>query len=112
MFVVDDESDARELLGTVLEGQGAKVTSFASAPEALAALKLTNPTVLICDIGMPIMDGYQFIRQLRAEEPRSERIPRWRLRHLRAPKIESAAWSPATIRTWRSLSMWASSFCL
>jgi PAS domain S-box-containing protein len=75
VFVVDDEPDARELLRAVLEGQGGKVTSFASAEDALAALKTTKPTVLVCDIGMPKMDGYQLIRALRAEESRRERIP-------------------------------------
>lgn len=75
VFSVDDEPDARELIRTVLEKQGAKVTSFGSAEEALAALKTTKPTVLICDVGMPKTDGYQLIRTLRAEEARSERIP-------------------------------------
>ena len=75
VFVVDDEPDARELLKTVLEEQGAKVASFASAEESLDALKSTRPTVFICDIGMPRVDGYQLIRKLRAEEPRGERIP-------------------------------------
>jgi PAS domain S-box-containing protein len=75
VFAVDDEADARDLLRTVLEDQGAKVTSFASAQDALAALKTMRPTVLICDVGMPTMDGYQLIRKLRAEESRNERIP-------------------------------------
>jgi PAS domain S-box-containing protein len=75
IFVVDDEPDARDLLRTVLEDQGAKVTSFGSAEDALAALKTTKPTVLVCDVGMPKMDGYQLIRTLRAEESPSERIP-------------------------------------
>jgi PAS domain S-box-containing protein len=75
VFAVDDEPDARELLRTLLEDQGAKVASFASAEDALAALKTGKPTVLICDVGMPKMDGYQLIRKLRAEESRSERIP-------------------------------------
>ena len=75
VFVVDDEPDARDLLRTVLEDQGAKVTSFASAEDALAELKTTKPTVLVCDIGMPKMDGYQLIRTLRAAESRRERIP-------------------------------------
>jgi PAS domain S-box-containing protein len=75
IFVVDDEPDARDLLRTVLEDQGAKVTSFTSAEDALAALKTTKPTVLVCDIGMPKTDGYQLIRSLRATESRSERIP-------------------------------------
>jgi hypothetical protein len=75
VFAIDDEPDARELLRTVLEAQGATVTSFASAADALAALKTTKPTVLICDVGMPKMDGYQLIRALRADESRASRIP-------------------------------------
>jgi PAS domain S-box-containing protein len=75
VFVVDDEPDARELLRAVLENQGGKVTSFTAAEDALAALKTTKPSVLVCDIGMPKMDGYQLIRTLRAEESRRERIP-------------------------------------
>jgi PAS domain S-box-containing protein len=75
VFAVDDERDARELLRAVLEDQGAQVTSFASAQDVLAALKTSRPTVLVCDVGMPTMDGYQLIRQLRSEEPRGERIP-------------------------------------
>lgn len=51
------------------------MTSFDSAEDALAALKITKPSVLVCDIGMPKMDGYQLIRSLRAIEPRGERIP-------------------------------------
>jgi PAS domain S-box-containing protein len=75
VFVVDDEPDARELLRTVLEDQGATVTSFDSAQNALAALKTTKPTILVCDVGMPKMDGYQLMRTLRAEESRESRIP-------------------------------------
>jgi PAS domain S-box-containing protein len=75
VFVVDDEPDARELIRTVLEDQGAKVTSFNSAQEILAALATAKPTVLVCDVGMPKVDGYQLIRTLRAREPRGERIP-------------------------------------
>lgn len=75
VFTVDDEPDARELLRTVLEEQGATVTMFASAGDALCALKATRPSILVCDVGMAKMDGYQLIRKLRAEEARSERIP-------------------------------------
>jgi hypothetical protein len=75
IFIVDDEPDARELLRTVLEDQGARTTSFGSVEDALAALNTTRPTVLVCDIGMPKMDGYQLIRSLRAAESPSERVP-------------------------------------
>jgi PAS domain S-box-containing protein len=75
VFAVDDEPDARELLRTVLQDQGATVTSFSSADEALTALKTSKPSILICDVGMPKTDGYQLIRTLRAEEARGSRIP-------------------------------------
>jgi PAS domain S-box-containing protein len=75
VFAVDDEPDSRELLKTLLEAQGAAVTSFASAEEALAGLRAARPTVIICDIGMPGIDGYQFIRTWRAQESRSDRVP-------------------------------------
>jgi PAS domain S-box-containing protein len=74
-FVVDDEPDAREILEGILRDQGARVTSFDSAEAVLAALKVTKPTVLISDVGMPEMDGYQLMRALRAVEPRVGRIP-------------------------------------
>ncbi|MGH8253679.1 MAG: PAS domain-containing hybrid sensor histidine kinase/response regulator, partial [Steroidobacteraceae bacterium] len=51
IFAIDDEADARDLLRTVLENQGATVTSFASAPEALFALKSIKPTAIVCDVG-------------------------------------------------------------
>ncbi len=74
-FVIDDEPDARELLKRMLEHQGASVTLFGSADEALAALKATRPSVIVSDVGMPGMDGYQMIRALRAGEARDSRIP-------------------------------------
>ena len=74
-FVIDDEPDAREVLVRVLEGQGAVVTAFSSAQDALEALKATRPVVIVSDIGMPGMDGYQMIRALRATESRESRIP-------------------------------------
>ncbi len=75
VFNVDDEPDARDLLRTVLQDQGAQVTSFSSADDALRALETTIPTVLVCDVGMPRMDGYQMVRVLRAREARNDRLP-------------------------------------
>jgi PAS domain S-box-containing protein len=74
-FVVDDEPDARDLLVRVLKDQGAEVTSFGSAEDALHALKTSRPTVIVSDVGMPKMDGYQMMRALRAGESRDMRIP-------------------------------------
>jgi PAS domain S-box-containing protein len=75
VFSVDDEPDAREMLRTILEERGARVTSFGSAAEALTALEKSRPTVLVCDVGMPKIDGYQMIRTIRAKEPPGDRLP-------------------------------------
>jgi CheY-like chemotaxis protein len=74
-LVVDDEADARELVGRVLESQGASVTLAGSAQEALRILAVSTPDVLISDVGMPEMDGYQLIRGLRASEPKGRHLP-------------------------------------
>jgi PAS domain S-box-containing protein len=67
ILVVDDETDARELLVFILEQAGAIVTSVASAIEALQALTHSKIDVLISDIGMPDMDGYMLIQQVQAQ---------------------------------------------
>jgi PAS domain S-box-containing protein len=66
ILVVEDDADTRELLRTVLEGTGARVSSVASAREALAAVARATPDLLVSDIGMPEDDGYALIRALRA----------------------------------------------
>jgi PAS domain S-box-containing protein len=68
VLVVDDEQDALDLLRTVLEKNGASVTAVASAEAAHAALAEAWPDLLLCDIGMPIEDGYQLMRRVRELE--------------------------------------------
>lgn len=65
VLAVDDEPEARELLTLMLEQGGAKVKAASSSSEALRLLKTWKPAVLVCDIGMPDMDGYQLIRHIR-----------------------------------------------
>jgi signal transduction histidine kinase/CheY-like chemotaxis protein len=65
ILVVDDESDARELVKRVLTGCGAVVEVAGSAQEALSHLSKQQPDVIVSDIGMPETDGYQFMRELR-----------------------------------------------
>jgi signal transduction histidine kinase/CheY-like chemotaxis protein len=66
VLVVDDEADMLELLSTVLAGANAEVKSVSSAAEALSWLKDWSPDVLVSDIGMPQVDGYELIREVRA----------------------------------------------
>jgi hypothetical protein len=74
-LVVDDEADALELLRRVLDSQGVAVATVRSAEEALRWLETHAPDVVISDIGMPGTDGYQFMRRLRAAEPKGRRVP-------------------------------------
>ena len=65
VLVVDDEPDTRELLRQGLEYCGATVRVAGSADEALSALGNEVPDILISDIGMPGVDGYDLIRKIR-----------------------------------------------
>ncbi|WZO99003.1 PAS domain S-box protein [Isosphaeraceae bacterium EP7] len=65
VMVVDDEPDARQLLRRVLEGCLAEVTEASSAEDALSNLESSVPDLIISDIGMPVQDGYEFIRRVR-----------------------------------------------
>jgi len=65
ILVVDDEPDTRDLLKQGLEYCGAKVKDVGSAAEALKSLETFIPDILISDIGMPGVDGYDLIRQIR-----------------------------------------------
>jgi PAS domain S-box-containing protein len=65
ILVVDDEEDMRDLVQFILEQQGAQVTVAASAAEALMLFERQPPDILISDIGMPEMDGYMLMQQIR-----------------------------------------------
>jgi len=72
VLVVDDETDARELVTTALESACAIVTSVSSVREAIEVIQHRPPDILISDIGLPNEDGYALIRQIR---DRGEQIP-------------------------------------
>ncbi|MEN9517949.1 MAG: hypothetical protein RLZZ381_537 [Cyanobacteriota bacterium] len=66
VLVVDDEPDNLELLDFVLTQEGAIATTVTGATEALAIISQNPPDILISDIGMPDMDGYELLQQVRA----------------------------------------------
>jgi PAS domain S-box-containing protein len=66
VMAVDDEADALRLLKDVLEAAGAEVATATSAADAMDAIATFEPDVLVADIGMPDVDGYELIKQLRA----------------------------------------------
>ncbi|MCC5635426.1 PAS domain S-box protein [Nostoc sp. CHAB 5844] len=69
ILFVDDQADVLEFFTFALEQYGAEVTAVASAAEALEALVKLQPDILLSDIGMPIMDGYMLLRQVRQLPP-------------------------------------------
>lgn len=69
VMVTDDEPDTRELLKKLLERHGARVLVCGSAADALDRLQRHRPNVLLCDIGMPEVDGYGLISRVRSSSP-------------------------------------------
>jgi signal transduction histidine kinase len=66
VLVVDDNRDAGDMLGMLLTSLHATVRTVHSGPEALAIIDEFTPDVILLDIGMPFMDGYEVARRIRA----------------------------------------------
>jgi PAS domain S-box-containing protein len=69
VLVIDDEADSREFVAFVLEQAGASVTVASTASEGFLSLTQSPLDILLSDIGMPDMDGYMLMQQLRALPP-------------------------------------------
>ncbi|MCC5643835.1 PAS domain S-box protein [Nostoc sp. CHAB 5824] len=69
ILLVDDQADVREFFSFALEQYGATVTAVESASEALETLTQSKPDILLSDIGMPLMDGYMLLREVRKLPP-------------------------------------------
>ncbi|RCJ25784.1 hypothetical protein A6S26_15760 [Nostoc sp. ATCC 43529] len=69
ILMVDDDADTRDYISFLLEQAGAKVILATSASEALQLLIQSTPDILLSDVGMPDMDGYMLMRQVRNLPP-------------------------------------------
>src|SRR5205814_4079541 len=69
VLIVEDDADNREALRMLLEQEHASVSAVGSAREALAALATYPPNILVSDIGLPEIDGYELIRRVRELAP-------------------------------------------
>ncbi len=67
VLVVDDFASNRELVVRLVTYRGHRALEAADGAEALALAKKEHPDLIICDILMPTMDGYEFVKQLRQE---------------------------------------------
>ncbi|RCJ16952.1 hypothetical protein A6S26_32115 [Nostoc sp. ATCC 43529] len=77
VLIVDDNDDSRDFFTFVLEEFGATAMAVASAGEALDILAQSKPDILLSDIGMPEMNGYMLMEEIRAFEAQTgrEKIP-------------------------------------
>jgi PAS domain S-box-containing protein len=92
VFVVDDEPDALRLLVEILESSGARVTMASSGAAALEKIITALPDVLVADLGMPLMDGFELIRRIREIDNR-------RIRDIPAAALTAYARSEDRVRT-------------
>ncbi|GIM89577.1 response regulator transcription factor [Paractinoplanes toevensis] len=67
LLVVDDEATVRELLAATLRFAGFRVTSAATAGEAIASATADPPDLVLLDVMLPDMDGFEVVRQLRGQ---------------------------------------------
>jgi CheY-like chemotaxis protein len=95
VLAVDDEPDALTLVSEVLEAAGARVATASSAADALKQLDAEVPDVLVADLGMPLVDGFQFIDRVR-------RHPNARVRELPAAALTAYARSEDRMKALRA----------
>ena len=75
VVAVDNNADARELLKVILERSSAEIVVVSSGQEALDAVRGLHPHVLICDLAMPEMDGYEVLESVRRLKPEFGQLP-------------------------------------
>src|SRR2546425_13339987 len=68
ILVVDDDSEIRELASLILRGAGYEVTTAATGYGALESAVAQSPDLVLLDVNMPEMDGWEALRLLKAGE--------------------------------------------
>jgi CheY-like chemotaxis protein len=74
VLVVEDEADIRNMLAQILEWEGYEVTTAANGCDALEKLQKKAPSLILLDLTMPIMNGWQF-RAVQSRDPGLASIP-------------------------------------
>ena len=66
ILIVDDQLSNRRLVATLARYAGHRTLEAADGSLALDMVRQEHPDLVVCDLLMPVMDGYEFVRQLRA----------------------------------------------
>ena len=66
ILIVEDRPIDRKLLATILRTRGHEIVEASDGKEALDALKQISPDLVVSDILMPALDGYEFVRRMQA----------------------------------------------
>ena len=74
ILIVDDLKVNRKFLVTLLSDKGHRLLESANGSEGLNAVRSEHPDLVITDVLMPVMDGYEFVKQLR-RDPLTAAIP-------------------------------------
>jgi CheY-like chemotaxis protein len=74
VLVVDDDADMRHMTENVLSFAGIATVSAANGAEALERARSVRPSVILLDLMMPVMDGYEF-RDRQLQDPVLRKIP-------------------------------------
>jgi CheY-like chemotaxis protein len=69
ILVVDDEPEIVKMVGRLLEGRGHRVTTARDGEEALEAIQRERPDLLLIDLNLPKLDGFEVTKRLRADPP-------------------------------------------
>ena len=93
VLVIDDEITIVEMLSALLEGEGLQVKTAYNGQEGLEHLAKVRPSIVVSDVMMPVLDGWELCRRMQAD-PRYQSIPLVLMSALRtAPDLEGCHYS-------------------
>jgi CheY-like chemotaxis protein len=92
ILVIDDDPGVRQVIQRLLEVHGFRVVVAADGREGLAEVARSRPDAVVCDLTMPVMDGLEFARRVRAN-PQHRRVP--------LIALTGRGWATDTVDTWR-----------